>query len=109
MDEDLSLAGRVVDAPCLANAEETHARVESWLVEIAGTSTGKALKQLLADHPQAGALVAGVAEASPHLWEMMRADPARLVVLFESNPDTRIDTILREAARAIAASVDEAE
>jgi glutamate-ammonia-ligase adenylyltransferase len=109
MNEDPTLARRIVAAPCLAHAPEAHARVRSWLTEIAGTSEGRALNRLLTDYPPAGALVAGVAEASPHVWELMRADPARLVALIESDPDSRFDAILAEATRAVADSGDEAE
>ena len=76
MDEDLTLARRIVVAPCLEHADEAHARVRSWLAEIAGTPAGKTLTQLFADQPKAASLVTGIAEGSPHLWELMRCDPA---------------------------------
>ena len=109
MDGDLTLARRVAAAPYLSDAGEAHARVESWLAEIAGTPAGKALERLLADHPKIDALMAGLAEGSPHLWDLVRADPARLATLLQSDPDSRFDAILAGATRAIAAATDEAE
>src|SRR5215213_4425700 len=109
MDEDLTLARRIVAAPCLTHSDDANARVGSWLTEIAGTSEGRALNRLLADYPQTSALIAGVAEASPHVWELTRADPARLVTLLQSDPDSRFDAILAEATRAVPDSGDEAE
>ena len=109
MDQDLTLARRIVAAPCPAHADEAHARVENWLAQFARTSAGKALKRLLADYPKVGTLMAGLAEGSPHLWEMTRADPERFVTLLQSDPDTRLDAILAAATRAVAASVCETE
>ena len=109
MDGDLTLARRVTAAPYLSDAGEAHARLEIWLAEIAGTPAGKVLERLLADHPKINALIAGLAEGSPHLWDLTRADPARLVTLLQSDPDRRFDAILAGATRAIAAATDEAE
>ena len=108
MNENLTLARRIVAAPCLGHADEAHARVRSWLAEIAETPAGKTLEQLLADYPKLTSLVAGIAESSPHVWELMRADPARLLTLSQSDPDNRFDAILAETTRAVAASEDEA-
>src|SRR2546421_11126440 len=102
MNEDPILARRIVAAPCLTHSDDANARVRSWLTEIAGTSEGRALNRLLADYPQTGALVAGVAEASPHVWELMRADPARLAAVIQSDPDRRSDAIGAEATRPVA-------
>jgi glutamate-ammonia-ligase adenylyltransferase len=109
MNEDLTLARRIAAAPSLGDAEAAHARVEGWIGELAGTPVGETLKRLLADHPIVGALLAGVAEGSPHLWDMVRADPERLVAILQCDPDSRFDSILADATRAIAAAAEEAE
>jgi glutamate-ammonia-ligase adenylyltransferase len=109
MDGDLTLARRVTAAPYLSEAGEAHARVASWLAEMAGTPAGTALERLLADHANINALIAGLAEGSPHLWDLVRADPARLVTLLQSDPDSRFDAILASATQAVAATTDEAE
>jgi glutamate-ammonia-ligase adenylyltransferase len=109
MNEDLTLARRIAAAPSLGDAEGAHARVEGWIGELAGTSVGETLKRLLADHPIVGGLLAGVGEGSPHLWDMVRADPERLVAILQCDPDKRFDLILVDATRAIAAAAEEAE
>src|SRR3954447_26734138 len=109
MNEDLTLARRIAAAPALGDAEAAHALVEGWIGELAGTPAGETLKRLLADHQIVSALLAGVAEGSPHLWDMARADPERLAAILQSDPDSHFDTILADAKRAIAAAAEEAE
>ena len=55
------------------------------------------------------ALIAGLAEGSPYLWDLCAADPERLVALLEADPERRFDDMLADARRAIAATQDEAE
>src|SRR5262245_14895291 len=98
-----SLAQRVTAAPLLGVADGACARVDDWLAETAGTPAGKALARLFAAHPVLGALAMGLAEGSPYLWELARAEPERLAGLLESEPERRFDDILTEASRAIAA------
>src|SRR4051794_5090141 len=109
MNEDLTLARRIAAAPSLADAEAAHARVEGWIAELAATPAGETLKRVLADHPIVGALLAGVVEGSPHLWDMARSDPERLAAILQCDPDSRFDAILSNATRAIAAASEEAE
>jgi glutamate-ammonia-ligase adenylyltransferase len=55
------------------------------------------------------ALTMGLAEGSPYLWELARAEPERLAQLLESDPERRFDDILAGATRAIAATQDQGE
>src|SRR5262249_44476038 len=78
-----SLAQRIAAAP-RAGADD--AGVDAWLTEISGTPAHATLRQIFADHPSVSAFVAGLAEFSPYLWELVRRDPARFVTLLESDP-----------------------
>jgi glutamate-ammonia-ligase adenylyltransferase len=104
-----SLAQRIAVAPQLCAARDAHARVQGWLGEIAETKAGPAIEQLLAAHPTAQALIAAIAEASPHLWDLVRADPERFKALLETDPDNGFDEALNAAARAVAATKDDDE
>src|SRR5712692_2585076 len=104
-----TLAERILAAPQLSAAEAAHARVERWLAEIASTAAGKALARLLAVHPALNALMAALAEGSPYLWELARAQPERLVAILESAPERRFMDLLADAARLIPDASDEAE
>jgi glutamate-ammonia-ligase adenylyltransferase len=48
-------------------------------------------------------------EGSPYLWELVRAEPERLVTLLEADPDRRLDALIGEATRGIAEATAEAE
>ena len=93
-DQTGPLAQRIKASPHLAAASEARARVNDWLAEIADRTAGKTLTQLLAAHPMLDGLVMGLAEGSRYLWELARADPARLVWLLEAEPERRFDEIL---------------
>src|SRR3954465_7937008 len=108
-DQTGPLAQRIKASPQLAAASEARARVNDWLAEIADRMAGKTLTQLLAAHPMLDRLVMGLAEGSRYLWELARADPARLVQLPEAAPERRFDEILIDTKRVIAAARDEAE
>jgi [glutamine synthetase] adenylyltransferase / [glutamine synthetase]-adenylyl-L-tyrosine phosphorylase len=103
-----TLAQRIVAAPVLLASDKMQARLDDWLADIAGTPAGMTLPRLLIEHPRLNALLAGIAEGSPYLWDLARADPARLAVLLESDPDHRLDTILADATRAVGATADDA-
>src|SRR5688572_19289691 len=107
---DRSLATRITTAPAPRPGGEAPGwGFRDWLAEIADTLAGKALAGLISDHPRLGSLLAGIAQFSPYLWELMRADSARLVRLLQSEPERRFQTIIAETSRAIAATRDEAE
>ncbi len=106
--EKSALAERITTAPCLQAAADARARVEPWLAEVSGTAAGAALKRAFGDHPEVLELVAGLAEGSPYLWELVRAEPERLVALLDSDPDRRLETIIANATRALADAEDEA-
>src|SRR3954465_3550675 len=89
-DQTGPLAQRIKASPQLAAASEARARVNDWLAEIADRMAGKTLTQLLAAHPMLDALVMGLAEGSRYLWELARADPARLVWLVGAPPGRRL-------------------
>ena len=104
-----ALARRIAAAPQLRAPDAAHARVADWLGEIAGTPAGAALVRLISEHPTLAALIAGLAEGSPDLWDRVRSEPQRLLALLDAEPEPRFDAILAQAKRAIAASRGEAE
>ncbi len=77
--------------------------------ELDGQPAGAALRRLFAAHPQARALVLGLADGSPHLWEL--ASPIRRGSPRCSNPIPRRASTRSWPTRcaAISATSDEAE
>ena len=93
-DQSGTLAQRISTSPDLADASAARARVNDWLDEIADTAAGKTLIRLFAAHSLLNTLISGLAEGSRYLWELVRADPQRLVSLLEAEPERRFDEIL---------------
>src|SRR5262249_27600254 len=83
-----------------------YARLDDFLAATSGTSEGKALGGLFAQHPNARALTAVIAEGSPYLFELIAAAPARWLALLESEPEARLEALLADMAAA--ASQDQA-
>src|SRR5262249_6369458 len=104
-----SLAQRIAGAPRLRAAGEGHARVADWLARHASTDAGGTIERRLRDHPTLAQLIAGLAEGSPHLWELARAAPERLAALLEAEPEARFDAILADGRAGVAAARDEAQ
>src|SRR5689334_5619614 len=104
-----TLAARITTAPQLSAPELSQKRLDAWLAEVDGQPAGAALQRLFASHPQARALILGLADGSPHLWDLASADPARLARLLESDPEVHFDAVLADTVAAIAATRDEAQ
>ncbi len=102
-----TLAQQVVEAPRLSAPKEAKARLGEWLAEAGRAEAGKALKRLIAASPKVEALLTGLADGSPFLWDLVAADPARLVRILESDPDAHFAALLSDTARAVAATRDE--
>ncbi len=102
------LASAVTDAPRLADREAAQDRLAEWLSDIARSAAGKSLKQLIGDAPKAEALLLGLADGSPYLWDLAMADPDRLLRLLTSEPDGHLSALLMKSAKAVAAAKDEA-
>ncbi|HET7680345.1 MAG TPA: bifunctional [glutamine synthetase] adenylyltransferase/[glutamine synthetase]-adenylyl-L-tyrosine phosphorylase, partial [Xanthobacteraceae bacterium] len=98
-----SLAERVVAAPKVASPEAAHALLERDL-----GAAGPQLEPLFARHPNVRALIEGIAEGSPYLWDLIRADPARLVTLLTADPEQYFASVLARGFAVLDAAQDEA-
>src|SRR5690348_16599107 len=96
-------------APRLTDRKAAQARLADWLTEIGKAAPGKALKLLIAKTPKVEALLLGLADGSPYLWELATAEPERLLTLLESDPDAHLADLLAKSIKAVAATKDEAK
>src|SRR5262245_29112653 len=103
------LAQAIVDAPRLAAAKASRARLAEWLESIARTPAGKALNRLVGSTPKLSALLTGLAEHSTYLWDLASEQPARLLTILESDPVPYFDALLTKAERAATTAKTEAE
>src|SRR4051795_10846961 len=102
-----SLAARFAEAPHIAASATDERRFENWLAELEPAQSARL--QALLVHPFAANVLAGIAEFSPYLFDLVRADPLRLIRLLECDPDAHLAALIAEARGAVLAVLDEAE
>jgi [glutamine synthetase] adenylyltransferase / [glutamine synthetase]-adenylyl-L-tyrosine phosphorylase len=98
-----SLASRVSAAPQVSSRETARGLLQRDL--------GDAFAQfepLFTENPKVRALIEGIAEGSPYLWDLIRADPARCVTLLRADPDSHLPSLLAHGFAAVDAAEDEA-
>ncbi len=86
-----------------ASAQD-RARVAEWLSSVARTPAGKAIASLVEKHPPLASLLGGIAGAAPYLWDLVRADPARLLRLLNRDAEEEFAALLAAAREAAAAA-----
>ena len=104
-----TLAQRISQAPRLAAPTVSRAKVKEWLREIEKTKAGKSLTRIMGDQPKALALIEGIADGSPYLWELITVSPARWAALLEADPEARISELLTQTADAAGVWEDDEE
>jgi glutamate-ammonia-ligase adenylyltransferase len=96
------LAAGIARAPQLTDQKAAQARLDQWR---RGTKSdraaGRALAALLDKAPLLVRLLASFAESSPFLWELVSAEPARLLRLLQSDPDSHFKKLLVQSAGAV--------
>src|SRR5689334_21366453 len=97
-----TLASAIADAPRLMDRHTAHASVGAWLAEIGRSAEGKALKRLVGAAPKVDALLAGLSDGSPYLWDLASAEPARLLTLLNADPDEHLAELLSSTTKAVA-------
>jgi [glutamine synthetase] adenylyltransferase / [glutamine synthetase]-adenylyl-L-tyrosine phosphorylase len=100
-----SFAARL-EAPRALSNDIGRARVAAWLEEQAGATA--ALSRTMAAHPPVRVLIEAIASSSSYLWDLVRADPARLIRLLDAEPADSLAAV-RAAAAGLTAEADEAE
>lgn len=106
--DDSSLAARFVGAPYLGDAEAARRRLSEWLTEIAPAEAA-AIEDVLARSPLARTILEAIAEASPYLFDLLRADPLRARRVLTADPDRRLERLIGDTVAACAAAGSEAE
>jgi len=103
-----TLAARFVAGPKLFAPEDAQRRLADWLGDIPPEDAA-ALKTISESYPQAKAILEGIAEASPYLFDLMRADAGRAVRLLQSDPDSHLAVLIDKTVADVAAAADDAE
>jgi glutamate-ammonia-ligase adenylyltransferase len=103
----VALAARFAEGPHVAASATAEQRLRDWLAELEPQHSA-AIEALLV-HPFAREILAGIAEFSLYLFELVRSDPIRLIRLLQSDPDAHLASLIDDVRRGVLAATDEAE
>jgi glutamate-ammonia-ligase adenylyltransferase len=101
--DETALIRRLSGALPLPSAQAS-AQVAAWLAGIKTKAAGKALNSLIHERPLLLKLLGGIAETAPFLWELVQADPTRLVRLLAADPDAALAALLAATRPAVTAA-----
>jgi glutamate-ammonia-ligase adenylyltransferase len=79
-------------------------RVAAWLADIEADAVGNAVTTLNDEYPKLSDILVSIAATAPYLWDLIRADPARLLRLITSDPDSALEALLADAQHNAAAA-----
>ncbi len=102
------LAARFADGPHVSEPDTAEQRFKDWLADLAAEQAA-AIEDLMARFPRARTILLGIAEASPYLFDLVRADGARLARLLACEPDAHLAHLIERAGHEIFAASGEAE
>src|SRR5665213_2082518 len=102
------LAARFVDTPQLSDPLEAERRLAGWLADIEPDQAA-AIRGFAGQFPQVHRMLQGIAEASPYLFDLMRADAARLPRLLGCDPDRHLAELIERTCREVSAAGSEAD
>jgi glutamate-ammonia-ligase adenylyltransferase len=97
---DTSLAARLKAAPLVADAKAARDKVADL------AAAAPALARLSKQRP-VRALLEGMADGSPFLWDVSRADPKMLARVLESPPEKRLPELIQETRRVVRGARDQ--
>lgn len=101
------LAARFADGPHVSAPDKAEQRLNDWLAEIEPEQSA-AIDELI-DHPHAKNILLGIAEFSPFLFDLIRADAARLIRLLSCDPETHLEAVIEQTSRNMLTASGETE
>ncbi|HMI11734.1 MAG TPA: bifunctional [glutamine synthetase] adenylyltransferase/[glutamine synthetase]-adenylyl-L-tyrosine phosphorylase, partial [Bradyrhizobium sp.] len=102
------LAARFVDGPHVAAPDQAEQRLADWLTDLAPEQAA-AIADLIARFPRAKTILLGIAEFSPYLFDLIRADAARLIRLLACDPEAHLAQLIERTSRDVSAASSEAD
>jgi glutamate-ammonia-ligase adenylyltransferase len=102
------LAARFVDGPHVSAPDKAERRLADWLTDLAPEQAA-AINDLIIRLPRAGTILSGIAEFSPYLFDLIRADPSRLIRLLECNPESYLPGLIDKTCLEVSVAATEAD
>jgi glutamate-ammonia-ligase adenylyltransferase len=101
------LAARFVAGPYVSAPDKAEQRLADWLCELEPAHSA-ALDALLG-HANARAILLGIAEFSPYLFDLVRTDAARLIRILSCDPESHLASLIEDASAAVWSAAGEAD
>jgi [glutamine synthetase] adenylyltransferase / [glutamine synthetase]-adenylyl-L-tyrosine phosphorylase len=101
------LVARFVEGPHVSAPDRAERLLADWLAGLAPEQSA-AIGDLVVNR-FAKTILLGIAEASPYLFDLIRADAARLIRLLESGPETHLMRLIEKTGVEVVAASGEAE
>jgi glutamate-ammonia-ligase adenylyltransferase len=102
------LAARFVGGPHVSDPDKAEQQLADWLADLAADEAA-ATRDLLIRFPLARTILLGIAEASPYLFDLVRADAARLIRLLECEPMSYLAGLIEQTCRDVSAAPSETD
>jgi glutamate-ammonia-ligase adenylyltransferase len=102
------LAARFVDGPHVSAPEKAEQRLEDWRNDLAAAQAA-AIDHLIVRFPRAETILLGITEASPYLFDSVRADAARALRLLECDPEPYLAKLIEATCREVSVASSEAD
>ena len=97
------LAARFVDGPHVSAPDKAEQRLADWLADLPPQQAA-AIDDLVTRFPVARTCLLGIAESSPYLFDLLRADAGRVIRLFECEPEPHLARLIENTCREVSAA-----
>ena len=94
-----ALAARFVSGPHIIASSTAEQRLGDWLADLEPHQAAEIGAWL--ERPPARAILLGIAEFSPYLFDLARADAARLIRLLACDPEPHLATLIETTSRDV--------
>jgi [glutamine synthetase] adenylyltransferase / [glutamine synthetase]-adenylyl-L-tyrosine phosphorylase len=105
--ERQGLAARLAGGPHVSASSNAEQTLRDWLSEL-GPEQSAALDALL-EHSSAKTILLGIAEFSPYLFDLVRADAARLIRVLACDPESHLTSLIEKTTREVFAAAGETD
>lgn len=104
----IPLAARLARGPAVVDAEGSDLRIRQWLDDVSASQRAS-IQTILDRYPHVQAIVAGIADASPYLFDLLRGNAERVERVLTSDPDRHLADLIDNVHSAAAVVTDEGE